>query len=139
MEDKTRNTLAPKVYLNWDQRECVQPANIKRIPLRCLHELPSSIKLRMIGSSVECLFKLVDNFAGALGGRVKELALPEGLKDKRRVENILTLNLLWIIDRVASTRSVQEPPAGYQHTMTPFGSTWDQETVLRDDGWSKDV
>jgi hypothetical protein len=115
---------------SFDYKDCVQPASVRRIPRRFLHQLPGNISLRMVESSLEAVLRRVDIIASAIGDLTKSRMLPEGLNDQSRREDIITLNLLRSIDRINQPVIVLQPPSG----MNRKTSIWEQGTIPRNGG-----
>jgi hypothetical protein len=86
---------------NPNRTQYLQPANIKRISAKCLHDLPGQKKLTMDPISLEIVLKSVEWLATALANCEEKVVLPDGMKCRRRQENILVLNLLRSIDRLS--------------------------------------
>ena len=62
--------------------------------------------------------------------------LPEGLQDQNRRDDILTLNLLGIIDRLQRPVVVVQAPAGMQNKKVRKTSIWEQGRIPRNGGRS---
>ncbi len=136
VQDLPNDTSVRGAELNWDRTECVQPANIRRMTQKCLHQLPGAVRLRMVQSSLESLFKQVDSIACTLAIPKDGLVLPEGLEDQKRREDILTLNLLCIIDRLQRPAFVVAPLVDRQNKKARKTSIWEQGGVPRTGGRS---
>jgi hypothetical protein len=134
VQDLPKDTFMPGAQLNFDHRECVQPASVIRIPWKHLHQLPGDISLRMTDRSLEAVLKRVDGIACAMGDPLKGYVLPEGLSDRRRREDIITLNLLRVIDRIKQPVIVVQQPVSVGHKKSRQTSIWEQGTVPRNGG-----
>jgi len=134
MQDTRTDTFVPPTHVNWDPRDCVQPANVARIPRRCLHRLPGNVRLKLVDSSLESLLKEVDGIASVLGDRMSEAALLEGLNDQRRREDIITLSLRRFVDRVQRPVALVISPLGTEDRKNRKASMWEQGTVPRNGG-----
>src|SRR5256885_130621 len=66
VQDLPKDIFTPGAQLNFDKRECVQPASVIRIPRKHLHQLPGDISLRMTDRSLEAVLKRVDDIACAM-------------------------------------------------------------------------
>ena len=130
-ENPSIERLIANMQFTWDARECVQPANVRRIPQRCLHQLLGGVDLRLTDPSLENLLKKVDSIASALGDPVKLSLLPMDVHSPRRKEDIMTLNLWRIMDHLASFPVVVEPAATGQRRRSRVPSVWDQASVPR--------
>lgn len=86
----------------------------------------------MVGSSLESLLKRVDRIASALAGTT--IVLPEGLNEQKRREDIMTLNLLRVMDRLRQPVIVVETTTGAQSKSSRKASIWEQGTVPRNGG-----
>ena len=84
VQDLPKDIFMPGARLNFDYRECVQPASVIRTPWKHLHQLPGDISLRMTDQSLEAVLKRVDGIACAIGDPLKGYILLEGLRDRRR-------------------------------------------------------
>ena len=134
IQDFPNDIFLPGAQLNFDCRDCVQPANVKRVPRRYLHQLPGYVSLRMVESSLKAVLRRVDSIACAMGNPTMNRMLPGGLNDQRRREDILTLNLLRTIDRVQQPVIVVQPPSGADCKENRKTSIWEQGTVPRNGG-----
>lgn len=133
VQDLPKDTFVPAAQLSFDHKDCVQPASVRRIPGRRLHELPGNINLRMVESSLEAVLRRVDEIACIMGDPARSHSLPQGLNDQRRREDIMTLNLLRVIDRTKRPLIVVQPTPsmGRKSDQT---SIWEQGTVPRNGG-----
>ena len=134
VQDLPKDIFTPGAQLNFDNRECVQPAIVIRIPRKHLHQMPGDISLRMTDQSLEAVLKRVDGIAYAIGDPLKGYILPEGLSDRRRREDIITLNLLHAIDRIKQPVIVVQQPFSMEHKKSRKASIWEQGTIPRSGG-----
>ena len=134
VQDLPKSILMPGCHLNFDYRDCVQPASVQRIPWRCLHRLPGDVSLSMVESSLEAVLRRVDAIACAMGDPTQSGTLPEGLGDHKRQEDIITLNLLRISDRIKQHVVVVPQPSGMDSKKSRKTSIWEQGTVPRNGG-----
>ena len=134
VQELPKGSSMPAAQLKFDHKDCVQPASVQRIPQRCLHQLPGHISLSMVESSLEALLRRVDDAAGAIGVPARGRMLPEGLNERRRREDIITLGLLRMIDRMIQPAVVRQQSSGADHRKSRKTSIWDQGTVPRNGG-----
>jgi len=92
------------------------------------------VRLKLVDSSLELLLKGVDGIASALGDPMSEAALLEGLNDQRRREDIITLSLLRVVDRVQRPVAPVISPLGTEYRKNRKPSIWEQGTVPRNGG-----
>jgi hypothetical protein len=88
----------------------------------------------MTNRSLEAVLKRVDGIACAMGNPLKGYTLPEGLSDRRRQEDIITLNLLRVTDRIKQAAIVAQQPLNMEHKRSRKASIWEQGTVPRNGG-----
>jgi hypothetical protein len=88
----------------------------------------------MVESSLEAVLRRMDGIACAIGDPTKSRMLPEGLQDRRRREDIITLNLLRTIDRMKQPVIVVQQPSGINFRKPRKTSIWEQGTVPRNGG-----
>jgi hypothetical protein len=124
----------PGAQFSFEYRDCVQPAGLRRIPRRYLHQLPGNIILRMVESSLHAVLRRVDGIACAMGDPTRSYMLPEGLKDQKRREDIMTLHLLRTIDRITQPVIVVQSPPGVNRSQSRKTSVCEQGTVPRNSG-----
>ena len=124
----------PGTQFSFGHADCVQPANLRRVPRRYLHQLPGNIALRMIDSSLQVVLRCVDGIAYAMGDQTKSYMLLEGVKDQKRREDIMTLHLLRTIDRMTQPAMAVQPPPGLHRSQSRKSSIWERGTVPRNGG-----
>jgi hypothetical protein len=134
VQELPKDIFMPGAQLSFDYKDCVQPASVQRIPRRCLHQLPGNISLRMVKSSLEAVLRRVDGVGCAMGDPTRSRMLPEGLNDQRRREDIITLNMLRIIDRTKQPVVVVQPPSGMNRKKSRKTSIWEQGTLPHNGG-----
>ena len=134
VQNLPKSIFMPGCHLNFDYKDCVQPASVQRIPRRCLHRLPGDISLSIVESSLEVVLRRVDAIACAMGGPTQSGTLPEGLSDHKRRGDIITLNLLRISDRMKQHVIVVQQPPGMDSKKCRKTSIWEQGTVPRNGG-----
>jgi hypothetical protein len=61
-----------------------------------------------------------------MGDQTKSHMLPEGVKDQKRREDILTLHLLRTIDRMTQPAMAAQPPPGLHRSQSRKSSMWEQ-------------
>ena len=133
VQHRATASTGPTFQLDWHQNESVQPANVRRIPLRCLHVLPCNARVTMHQSSVNSLLKRTDCLAHSMGDPVQNNTLPQALQYDIRVrEDLMTLNLLGMIEwsrRVGTRVEPSTVPAPLRSDRRT--SMWDTGTVPR--------
>jgi hypothetical protein len=134
IQELPKDTYMPGAQFSFEYRDCVQPASLQRIPRRYLHQLPGNIALRMVESSLQAVLRRVDGIACAMGDPRRSYMLPEGLKDQKRREDIMTLHLLRAIDRMTQPLATVQQPSGLNRNQSRKTSIWDQGTVPRNGG-----
>jgi hypothetical protein len=88
----------------------------------------------MTDRSLEAVLKRVDGIACAMGDPSKGYILPKGLSDRRRREDIITLNLLNAIDRIKQSMIVVQQPSSMEHKKGRKASIWEQGKVPKSGG-----
>jgi len=135
VQEPPKGIFLPLAQFNFDYRDCVQPASVRRIPRRCLHQLPGNVTLSMVEPSLNAVLRQVDGIGCAMGDPAMGLMLPETLNDQRRREDLMTLNLLRVVDRIRQPGIVIQPPPGMdRRRKSRKVSVWDQGKVPRNGG-----
>ena len=85
----------------------------------------------MTDRSREAVLKRVDGIVCAMGDPLNGYILLEGLTDRRRREDIITLNRLHAIDRIKQLVIVVQQPLSMEHKKSRKASIWEHGIAPR--------